>query len=142
MNATEVLEAIPKHLDEFGWCQGLDHDSEGAACLRGAISDLSLDRATVAEVNLRLHLTVGRDRVMWNDQTGRTIEEVKEACVTAAHIPLILSGANLFNANLTGANLSNANLCDAELSGACLKNANLKDAYLSRLRHRLNTTNG
>ena len=42
-----------------------------------------------------------------------------------------LSGANLRDADLSGANLWDANLRDANLSGANLSGANLRDANLS-----------
>jgi|GEM_PF-1248175 len=42
-----------------------------------------------------------------------------------------LSGANLIDANLSGAYLSGANLIDANLSGAYLRGANLRGANLS-----------
>ena len=40
-------------------------------------------------------------------------------------------GANLYDADLSGANLRNAKLRNADLSGANLRNANLRDADLS-----------
>ena len=44
-----------------------------------------------------------------------------------------LSGANLSGADLSGAYLSSANLSGADLSGANLSGANLSSAYLSSL---------
>ena len=46
-------------------------------------------------------------------------------------INAILKGANLSEANLSGANLRGANLSEANLSGANLSGANLREANLS-----------
>ncbi len=143
LTAVEVLRAIPDHLDTNGWCQGNDHNDEGAACLRGAINDLAPAGPIRGEVNLRLVVHVGGSIVSWNDRPGRTVEEVKEAVLAAADADLggadlgyadlgdvNLAAADLRDANLTGVNLANANLRAADLAGANLRDANLRDANL------------
>jgi hypothetical protein len=47
-----------------------------------------------------------------------------------------LRGANLCEADLSGADLRGANLCEADLSGADLREANLREANLSRAKLR------
>ncbi len=115
---------IGAHLTEKGWCQGADHNGEGAACLRGAINDVvpANDRANVW-AGITRH--VGRPLIAWNDEDGRTLDHVLEALRGAD-----LSGANLSDANLRGANLRDADLRDANLRGANLRGANLRDADL------------
>jgi hypothetical protein len=88
LSAPQVLEAIPAHLDAHGWCQGKDHNAEGAACLRGAINDLTAEGSVrdhrVADCQMDPQMHFGA----WNDAKGRTVEEVKAACLTAAALEL------------------------------------------------------
>ena len=107
-----------------GWCQGADH-KDGAACLRGALQDQAGEHYNAAMTSLAL--TIKRAVVAWNDETGRTVEEVAAALI-AAPGATDFAGANLTWANLAGAVLTGANLTDAYLAGANLARANLTGA--------------
>ena len=125
--AKVALRSIPALLDEHGWCQGADHDSKGAACLRGAIVDVTSAGVVRAYVWDRLLRQVG-DIVNWNDTAGRTVGEVQAACVAAAESSV---RANLRYANLVGVDLRYADLRHADLTGANLRGSNLRDADLA-----------
>ena len=79
-----ALRSIPALLDKHGWCQGVDHDDDGAACLRGAIYDVTPAGEVRAYVWERLTWQVDGNIVDWNDADGRTVGEVQAACVAAA----------------------------------------------------------
>jgi len=156
--AQVALRSIPALLDKHGWCQGFDHDEEGAACLRGAIVDVTPAGEVRAYVWDRLTCQVG-NIVDWNDTTGRTVDEVQAACVAAAadlrpradlrHADLgdaylagvdlrgvdlgdaYLAGVDLRGANLAGVDLRGANLVDADLWGAELAGVDLRGANLA-----------
>lgn len=82
--AQVALRSIPALLDKHGWCQGVDHDDDGAACLRGAIYDVTPAGEVRAYVWERLTWQVDGNIVDWNDADGRTVGEVQAACVAAA----------------------------------------------------------
>jgi len=118
MNATDVIRAIPEHLETYGWCQCGDHKDEGAACLRCAINDLTDVPAVRAEVHLRVQLHTGSPVVQWNDAAGRTMDEVIATVRQVADeaVPRTVDG----RAYLTGAYLTGADLTGADLTGAYL----------------------
>ena len=129
--AKEALRRIPALLEEHGWCQNFDHDSKGAACLRGAIVDVTPACEVRAYVWARLTRHVG-NIVDWNDADGRTVGEVQAACVAAAEPPgRDLTGANLRDANLVGVDLVGADLTGADLWDADLWDADLRGADLA-----------
>lgn len=92
--AEEILTAAIKDWRQTGWTQGASIDAKGRRCLVGGIQYASCvnfkysvterDKAlaAVAEVisGALPHLTVGEKCVEWNDEHGRTVEEV----ITAA----------------------------------------------------------
>jgi len=82
--AQEALRRIPALLDAHGWCQGFDHDSDGAACLRGALLDVTPPGQVRAYAWERLTWQVDGNIVDWNDADGRTVGEVQAACAAAA----------------------------------------------------------
>ncbi len=83
---------IGQHLTANGWCQGTDHNGDGAACLRGAINDVvPADHRARVWAGITRH--VGGSLIAWNDEPGRTLEQVMEA---------------LSDADLSGADLSDA----------------------------------
>jgi len=124
--AQVALRSIPALLDKHGWCQGADHDEEGAACLRGAIYDVTPAGEVRAYVWERLTRQVG-NIVAYNDKPGRTVGEVQAACVAAADLR---PRADLRHANLRAADLRGADLRDADLRDACLRDADLTGANL------------
>ena len=120
---------IGQHLTANGWCQGTDHNGDGAACLRGAINDVvPADHRARVWAGITRH--VGGSLIAWNDEPGRTLEQVMEALSGADLSGADLRDANLSGANLRGADLSGANLRGANLSGADLRGANLSGADL------------
>ena len=66
-----------------------------------------------------------------NRWTGNIIFESEKETYKEAVIEANLRGADLREADLSGANLSGANLREADLSGANLSGANLREADLS-----------
>ena len=70
--------------------------------------------------------------VIFASEESTTKDSVLDAIKSGADLSEAdLSGAYLYGADLSGANLSEANLSGANLSGANLSGANLSEAYLS-----------
>jgi len=101
----EVLRASAQVLRERGWCQGwyvdgdgsTDVDTGGAVCLFGALNLVFYGtpfppeegdqdpRSATLEAALAIVADEG-DVAEWNDEPGRTVEEVLAAIETAALI--------------------------------------------------------
>lgn len=78
-SAADVLERAAELLERDGWCQRQLHHCDGSRCVRGAIIDAALE---VGEGSLppsewlRRHLGAKRSLPEWNDDPGRTADEV------------------------------------------------------------------
>ncbi len=86
-----VLLKAADILREHGWCQGTIRDRQGRRCAVGAIlmADLmvgaafALPRSPYADLAMRKMLP-DQGVSTWNDEPGRTVEEVIEAMERAA----------------------------------------------------------
>ncbi len=82
----DVLLAAADYLEKWGWCQNAIRDSDGRACLLGALS-LSISRIgkgnVVAAMNrLERHLKMSVDA--WNDDICKSQEQAVDALRAAA----------------------------------------------------------
>ena len=90
MKDSEVVERAIEILDQRGWCQCQASDDEGRVCMSWAVG-----RAAITE---RFDDTRQRGRVLdhisaitgglsvpyWNDQAGRTFDEVRDKLTETA----------------------------------------------------------
>lgn len=84
--AGHYLLAIADYIEEHGWCQGVGRNVEGRVCLSYALHSVSPNWHENNEMYRRLHLATGAEDTLfrWNDEPGRTREEVVSACRRAA----------------------------------------------------------
>lgn len=91
----QVLRRAVEIIDERGWCQGEYEDGAGRVCARGAIhvaiggapyvDPLSLEKNKfIWEVRCLVVDLIGEGLAVWNDEPGRTVEQVRHALLTAA----------------------------------------------------------
>lgn len=87
-----LLEAA-EYLRSHGWESGLWRCLiRGSVCMMGAVSkvteeDFSRSSTPYHEAYLRLSSYAGRCAVAWNDQPGRTVEQVIDLLERAAGVP-------------------------------------------------------
>jgi hypothetical protein len=90
----EILYDAAKYIGEHGWCQGQLSDSDGNVCAIGAInrvaeSDTAADTYDAIEalrdyLNLPEHAITLHPVARWNDEPGRSAEDVILAMKCAA----------------------------------------------------------
>jgi hypothetical protein len=88
------LRAAAEVLERDGWTQGVYHDLEsGCRCAQGALDSIygaheaegSYDQAVEEAANDHLAAVIGTPRIIsWNDEPGRTADEVIAALRAAA----------------------------------------------------------
>lgn len=81
MRAADLLRG------EVGWCQGQVADAAGNRCVLGAlvVASIETDKPHLWKMSAAaLRRSLGRAPSVWNDQSGRTKEEVIEALERAA----------------------------------------------------------
>lgn len=102
MNIAEVLTRAADVIDERGWCQGEAWAPGGQVCAHGAIWEaLGIDRIDYDQGELttgarpvfgaacdaiRRHIGPGRSVTGWNDEPGRTKDDVTAALRAAAKV--------------------------------------------------------
>ena len=90
--ALEVLEHMKENLFERGWCQGQLELETGEVCLSGALATLTNYEEYYALFALStaldsIHKAIGGASIPgWNDEPGRTFNEVIEVIDKAAII--------------------------------------------------------
>jgi hypothetical protein len=92
---TGVLLGAADYIERHGWCQGTSRLPGGAVCAAWALTIAAGDDAVSQEAGRRLMCFVdsrGRNTSQWrvpywNDQIGRTREQVVEALRSAAFAP-------------------------------------------------------
>jgi hypothetical protein len=86
MTPADVLRAVPTHLDKHGWVQREWLNSRGACCASEAVNQITKGANPDLKFDTRYHFAklFGTSMVGYNDTTGRTLEEVKTACLQAA----------------------------------------------------------
>jgi hypothetical protein len=83
MTPADVLRTVPAYLGKHGWVQGHFTNGEGACCLVQAIENISIDNLLIYETRMAFSAVHGYT-CAYNDTPGRTLEEVKTACLQAA----------------------------------------------------------
>lgn len=83
MTPTEMLAAVARLIESHGWCQGRYSDEDGRLCVLGAFRRLPGGQqvgalsAALEAVYLEVEGETEDGQVgTWNDQPGRTKEEV------------------------------------------------------------------
>lgn len=85
--AADVLNAAADLIEENGWCQGWSEDSLGRHCTLGAVAAVGKPEPAEVITNAVEHLRRATGVVgvaSWNDEDGRTKEEVVETLRKAA----------------------------------------------------------
>ena len=77
MTDNEICKTVAKYIREHGWCQGEYHATDGRVCLVGALDSCFSNDYTNGEYRaVQRKLGVAGPLSEWNDQEGRTVEEV------------------------------------------------------------------
>ena len=85
-----VLLRAAARLERDGWCQGKMRDGDAHCVLSALYEESRIEQVSHADVDFyfdaarRLDTVVGKDVVIWNDEAGRTKQEVLYALRLAA----------------------------------------------------------
>ncbi len=92
MTTAEVLDRAADYIEQHGWCQG-EFSKNGAVCVSGAISRVlgvefyrADNRVYDAKNAFARHLKSDDPPCVWNDEDGRTQEEVIATLREAAKV--------------------------------------------------------
>jgi hypothetical protein len=92
MTDVEVIEKAIGIIDERGWCQHMEEDDDGRVCLNRAL-DLAMPIRPLSSARVRMRVrravsldpsVLGSLLSVWNDEPGRTVEDVVLALKHAA----------------------------------------------------------
>lgn len=83
MIISEILRAAAARVRQ-GWCRGLLYGPDGSVCARGAIWAVQKEMRLEAEMVVCRALHLPLSLAIWNDQPGRTQEEVARGLEQAA----------------------------------------------------------
>ena len=75
---SEISNRAADCIEEHGWCQGTIMDAEGRLCMVGALMKAGVDARGSGEVLWAWESKLNFDPPEWNDEEGRTKEEVIE----------------------------------------------------------------
>ncbi len=73
---SRTLRRAADMIERQGWCQGQWADKHGRVCIMGALGDTESDPAAFCAACHRLSTHLGQRLSMWNDEPGRTKDEV------------------------------------------------------------------
>lgn len=77
ITTSEFLRRAADVLEEDGWCQGRGTDGQGRHCAVGAMCSVAVDHGQATSVHLLpLRARLEGPLSDWNDEPGRTKEEV------------------------------------------------------------------
>ena len=72
----QLLHRTADYIEHHGWCQRRTVNDKGEVCIIGALNCVITDKHTYYTAEAYLRQKVGSRVVRWNDQPGRTKEEV------------------------------------------------------------------